>query len=875
MTEARPRLVVVSAHFPPDFVSGGTLVPDRQARGLARRGWDVSVYAGSLDPARTPLESWDDEVDGLAVRWVAIAPFIGWSDTRNYDNPGAVADFATHLARTRPDVVHLHSLQSLGAGMVRAAKAAGAATVVTMHDFWWCCARQFLVDRTWVPCSLVVDAGVCGCEVDRAWLEHRNAALRDELRLADLVLTPSATAGAVLAANGLAPDRLRVDENGLEEVPAASPARAGPGGGPVRFRYAGGAEPMKGARVLAEAARLLADRHPSGWRLDAHADPQAFRREAGALPDPVQVVAPFPPDQLDSVLATTDVLVIPSVMRESHSLLTREALLRGVPVIASDSLGPEEVVDDGRNGLVVPTGDATALASAMASVVEDPARGERWSAAAVQVRVRSSAAQLDDLDTTLRSLLAAGSSPAPPAPSRPPRIERVLFVVGIDGAPLRYRAHLPAEGLALLGVQTDVRHYRDPEVPALAASADAVVVYRVPATVQVLDLLAGLRRDRPEVPLVFDVDDLIFDPELAEEIPALKVLPEAEAALWLEGVRRYRTTMEACDAFVGSTEQLCRHATEVVGLPAHRFANGVGLVVARRSDAALRRPRAPGPLRVGYLSGTTTHDRDWAEVEAAVLDVLDEVGDAELWLGGHLTPSPAVERLGPRLRRLPMVDWRELPEVLRDLDVNLAPLEPLGRFNEAKSAIKWLEAALCATPTIASPTQPFREAVEPGRNGLLATTPAEWGDGLRRLLTDDLLRARMGTRARRDALLSLSPHLQGARYLALLEAARDAVADGRLARPSTWVPVALDEPPMPSPIQPYAEAQAGAPPPDPPAVRTGERARRALRARASQTRAVWRAEGAGVALRRSLRGVARDGRRVARTVLARVRRPGP
>ena len=55
MSAARPRLLVVSAHFPPDFVSGGTLVPDRQARGLAAHGWDVSVYAGSLDPARPPL----------------------------------------------------------------------------------------------------------------------------------------------------------------------------------------------------------------------------------------------------------------------------------------------------------------------------------------------------------------------------------------------------------------------------------------------------------------------------------------------------------------------------------------------------------------------------------------------------------------------------------------------------------------------------------------------------------------------------------------------------------------------------------------------------------------------------------------------------
>ena len=75
----------------------------------------------------------------------------------------------------------------------------------------------------------------------------------------------------------------------------------------------------------------------------------------------------------------------------------------------------------------------------------------------------------------------------------------------------------------------------------------------------------------------------------------------------------------------------------------------------------MRRPRRPGPLRIGYLSGTTTHDEDWAYVEPAVLAVLAAVGDAELWLGGHLPDARALDRLGDRLRRLPIADWRASP----------------------------------------------------------------------------------------------------------------------------------------------------------------------------------------------------------------------
>ena len=294
--------------------------------------------------------------------------------------------------------------------------------------------------------------------------------------------------------------------------------------------------------------------------------------------------------------------------------------------------------------------------------------------------------------------------PSSPRPGR--RVSRVLFVVGIGGAPLRYRVRLPEEALALVGVTSEVRHYRDPDLLEAARRADVVVAYRVPATLQLLDTIEAMRA--AGTPVLFDVDDLIFDPGIADEIPALRLLPAAEAELWLHGVERYRTTLEAGDGYIGSTAMLVEHARGVAGLPSRRFDNGVGLVLGQISARALATARIAGPVRVGYLSGTTTHDEDWSFVEPAVVAVLDAHRDVELWLGGHLPPTPELDRFGPRVRRVPFLPWTQLPAVIRQLDVNLAPLAPGSRFNEAKSAIKWLEAALCATPTIASPDPTLR-----------------------------------------------------------------------------------------------------------------------------------------------------------------------
>ncbi|HYX43947.1 MAG TPA: glycosyltransferase, partial [Acidimicrobiales bacterium] len=598
------RILVVSAHFPPNFVSGGTLAPQRLARGMRGRGHDVSVYAGWLGHDRQPLEAWTEtDRTGMPVRWVVTTPWVEWGDRGNHDNPAVAEDFARHVAEVDPDVVHFHSIQSLGASLVSVAADAGAKVVVTMHDFWWWCGRQFLVDRDLRPCCPVASCGLCPCQVDHAWLEERNELLRGHLARADLILAVSRSAGEVFAANGADPATLVVDENAVPDTELAAPGPvSGEDAAPtgvVRFTYAGGPDRLKGVHVMLDAARRLDD--VPGWRLTAYGAEPFVREEGLDLTGvPAEVRPPFESAAADSVYARTDVLVVPSVMLESHSLVTREALRRGVPVVCTDTLGPEEVVDHGRNGLVVPAGDGAALAAAMARLVREPGLLDRLRAGCGAVRVRSLDEQVAGLEDRYRGLVAPPSRTAGgDGAERRAKVARVLFVVGIEGAPLRYRARLPAEALALLGVGTEVRHYLDPELPALVAWADAVVVYRVPATPHVLDLV-GRARDRG-TPLFFDVDDLIFDPDLEPEIPALAVLVPEEAALWMEGVRRYRTTMEACDAFIGATDELCRHAEGVVGIPAARFANGVGLLLARASDAALGRPRSPGPLRVGFL----------------------------------------------------------------------------------------------------------------------------------------------------------------------------------------------------------------------------------------------------------------------------------
>ena len=115
----------------------------------------------------------------------------------------------------------------------------------------------------------MVDAGICPCAVDNQWLRSRNAELAAHLGAADLVLAPSTPMLDLLAANGVDPARLALDENPSPDSVRHQPARpARAPGAPVRFVFAGGPHAVKGGPLTLQAAAQL--KNLGGWSLDLY-----------------------------------------------------------------------------------------------------------------------------------------------------------------------------------------------------------------------------------------------------------------------------------------------------------------------------------------------------------------------------------------------------------------------------------------------------------------------------------------------------------------------------------------------------------------------------------------------------------------------------
>lgn len=354
-------------------------------------------------------------------------------------------------------------------------------------------------------------------------------------------------------------------------------------------------------------------------------------------------------------------------------------------------------------------------------------------------------------------------------------LRRVLVVSGSAGDMERYRCHNAAEQLGLQGIETEVTTIGDHELPVRLARCDLLLFHRVADADVVETLMARARA--AHITALMDIDDLVFDPDAAAHIDALRWMDEADRSLFLNGIEGYRRSLLLCDGALVTTEALA-DAVRRLGKRAWVHRNALSLDLLRLSDEAMR-ARAPDRDRVivGYASGTRTHNRDFALVAPALERLLAERADVDLWILGVLDLDERWSGWGDRVRHLPRVPWRELPVLLARLDINLAPLEPDNPFCEAKSELKYLEAAAVAVPTVASEVGAFRHAIRHGDNGILVRTAAGWLDALGRLAADAALRRDIGRRAYADVHARYHPAAQGPRLFRTLEAARGRMPD--------------------------------------------------------------------------------------------------
>jgi glycosyltransferase involved in cell wall biosynthesis len=216
----------------------------------------------------------------------------------------------------------------------------------------------------------------------------------------DLFVSPSEWLRRIFVDSGVVePARIVVSENGQDVAAFRGAPRARASAESLRVGFMGALVPDKGVHVLVEAMNRLESE--AGIVASIHgafdSDPAYAKRLVDAVRNPrLSFAGGYEPWAAPEVLASLDVLVVPSLWWENSPLTIQEAFLAGVPPVVAAIGGMAEKVEDGVNGIHVPPGDPAALADAILRLHRDRALLARLAASRPAVKdIQEDARQLE------------------------------------------------------------------------------------------------------------------------------------------------------------------------------------------------------------------------------------------------------------------------------------------------------------------------------------------------------------------------------------------------------------------------------------------------------------------------------------------------
>lgn len=328
--------------------------------------------------------------------------------------------------------------------------------------------------------------------------------------------------------------------------------------------------------------------------------------------------------------------------------------------------------------------------------------------------------------------------------------EHVLIIDGVENAIpqcTRYRVENKAAQLRNLGFDVWTVNASDFKM-GYAENASHIIIYRTGYSEE-FEKLCRLAQ-KYNKPVYYDIDDLVIDTKYTDLLSYTQGLSDIEKYEYDSGVKSYGRMMSLCDSVITTTqtlkEELENYSSKVI--INRNLASEELVSLSQNTIKDYRQDHSK--VKLGYFSGSITHNENFEMIKPAIVQILEKYPHVELHLVGYIDLPQDLQKYTKQIKMNPYVDWRELPRLISQMDINLAPLVD-SVFNRAKSEIKWLEAALVKVPTVASYLGSFEEMVSNDETGLLAQ-PSEWYEKLEILIENPDKRQRIAEAAYRFVL---------------------------------------------------------------------------------------------------------------------------
>lgn len=341
------HILVANVFFAPFSYGGATVVAEQVATALVKHG-GFRVTAVSLC-ARNDLAPYiviKSQKNGIVNYLINVPERRSYAEM--YNNPEVTARLAELISALEPDLIHAHCIQEIGTGIITAAELSNVPVILSVHDFWWLCERQFMIKLDERHCGQnPVQIDNCKDCADNFWAaKTRFNHLQGMSGKVALVTYPSKFAKELSEASGFAKGRGVVWENGVtppdrnffdKQVARRRKDQR------ITFGYVGGPAQIKGWPQITQAfANIDADDF-RGLVVEGSLDKSWWHeQQLQELPGKWEIYPRFEQHNMDDFYAEIDVLLFMSQWKETFGLAIREALVRGITVIQTDSGGTVE-----------------------------------------------------------------------------------------------------------------------------------------------------------------------------------------------------------------------------------------------------------------------------------------------------------------------------------------------------------------------------------------------------------------------------------------------------------------------------------------------------------------------------------------------------
>jgi glycosyltransferase involved in cell wall biosynthesis len=347
------KILVISNFYPPAHIGGYEIACRDTVDFLRSRGHDVQVLCGNRS------EGLNNETAAHVSRTLQYIDYAQPSFMQSLQ-----VEYHNHqltratLEQFQPQLVYLWNQQYLSLGCSMAVQKSGLPKLYEIGDFW---PRAYLRNnlasrckrmiKTWLPGLAYAPLDLGPCIAVSQWVGKE---LQENFQAHDITVIPNGTHVADL-------DRSIANQ-------------------PARFLIAGRLCAEKGVSEAIKAFTMLC-KHTSPSAplqldcigpIDNHYKALLLEqiRQAG-MQDCIHILPPS--TNMKTVYESHDVLLMPTMARECFGLVIIEAMAHGMAVIANNHYGPAEIINDGKNGLLVTPGDVGSLYNAMQKLVDQPA----------------------------------------------------------------------------------------------------------------------------------------------------------------------------------------------------------------------------------------------------------------------------------------------------------------------------------------------------------------------------------------------------------------------------------------------------------------------------------------------------------------------